>query len=205
MKRILLGAAAVAAVMALSACNPKDNTGAAGSVSDTPGQAGPVNAAQDAMSGPVGAVSAATIGANTTDGFVTAAAIGDMYEIEAGKLAQQMGKSDAVKKFGAMMVKDHTATSEKLKATLATAGVTAKPPTLLDERRQGLIDNLRAAGANFDKVYGQQQETAHEEMLTLMKGYADNGDNTALKALAGATAPKVQMHLDMAKKLDDAT
>lgn len=201
MNRILLGAAAIAAVMALGACNPKDNTGAEGSVSDTPGQAGPVNAAQDAMSGPVGAVSAATVGANTTDGFVTAAAVGDMYEVEAGKLAQQMGKSDGVKKFGAMMVKDHTATSAKLKATLSTAGVDAAPPATLDERRQGMIDNLKSAGDSFDSVYATQQKAAHDEMLTLMKTYAEHGDNAALKALAAETAPKVQMHLDMANKL----
>ena len=200
MNRILFSAAALAAVVTLAACNRSDNTGAEGSVSDTPGQAAPINAAQDAMSGPVGQTSAATLG-RTTDGFVTSAAVGDMYEIEAGKMAQQMGKSDAVKSFGAKMVADHTATSAKLKSTLAGSGATATPPTTLDERRQGMIDNLKAAGDNFDSVYAAQQKAAHEEMLTLMKTYADAGDNTPLKALAAETAPKVQMHLDMANKL----
>jgi len=200
MKRILMSAAALAAVASLAACNRADNTGAEGSVSDTPGQNPAVNAAQDAMSAPVGETSAATLG-RTTDGFVTNAAIGDMYEIEAGKMAQQMGKSDAVKTFGGQMVKDHTATSAKLKATLGTAGADVTPPTTLDERRQGMIDNLKSAGDNFDSVYAAQQKAAHDEMLTLMKTYADNGDNAALKALAAETAPKVQMHLDMANKL----
>src|SRR5688572_9301124 len=200
MKRLLMCAAAVAAVASLAACNRADNTGAEGSVSDTPGQNAAVNAAQDAMSAPVGAASAATVG-RTTDGFVTNAVVGGMYEIEAGKLAQQMGKSDAVKSFGAKMVKDHTANSEKLKATLGTANAGVTPPTTLDERHQGLIDNLRAAGDNFDSVYAAQQKAGHEEMLTLMKTYAEHGDNAALKAFANETTPKVQMHLDMANKL----
>jgi putative membrane protein len=200
MKRILFSAAALAAVVSLAACNRSDNTGAEGSVSDTPGQNPAVNAAQDAMSGPVGETSAATLG-RTTDGFVTGAAVGDMYEIEAGKLAQQMGKSEAVKSFGAQMVRDHTATSAKMKAALPGSGANVTPPTTLDERRQGMIDNLRAAGDNFDSVYAAQQKAAHDEMLTLMKTYADAGDNAALKALATETAPKVQMHLDMANKL----
>lgn len=201
MKRILITAAAVTAVLALGACNKKDNTGAANSDPGT--TAAPVNATQDAMSAPVGETSAATLG-RTTDGFVTGAAVGDMYEIEAGKLAGTMGKSAAVKDFGATMVKDHTATSAKLKATLPTSGANVTLPTVLDERRQGLIDNLKAAGDNFDKVYAEQQKAAHSEMLTLMKTYADNGDNAALKALAAETAPKVQMHLDMADKLEAA-
>ena len=152
------------------------------------------------MSAPVGEASAATLG-RTTDGFVTNAAVGGMYEIEAGKLAQQMGKSDAVKTFGATMVKDHTATSEKLKAILPTSGANVTPPATLDERHQGMIDNLKAAGDNFDNVYASQMKAGHEEMLTLMNTYAEHGDNTALKAFAAETAPKVQMHLDMANKL----
>jgi putative membrane protein len=202
MKHLLMSAAAIATVLTLGACNKKDNTGADSTAvaSDTTGGAGPVDATQDAMAGPVGAASASTVG-QTTDGFVTGAATGDMYEIEAGKLAEKMGKSAEVKSYGAMMIKDHTATSAKLKATLPTSGATATVPTVLDERRQGLIDNLKTAGADFDKVYVAQQKTAHEEMLSLMKGYADNGENAALKALAAETAPKVQMHLDMANKL----
>jgi putative membrane protein len=201
MKRILISAAALASILAVGACNNKDNTGAANSDPGT--SAAPVNAAQDAMSAPVGETSAVTMG-RTTDGFVTGAATGDMYEIQAAKLAQTMSNSDAVKAFAATMIKDHTATSAKLKATLPTSGANVTPPTTLDERRQGMIDNLKAAGADFDKTYIAQQKAAHEEMLTLLKTYADNGDNAALKALAAETAPKVQMHLDMANKLDSA-
>src|SRR5262245_4832207 len=60
--------------------------------------------------------------AGTAQGFVDTIAASDMFEIEAGRLAQDMGTSQAVKDFGAMMVKDHTASSDKLKAAVAAAG-----------------------------------------------------------------------------------
>ena len=200
-KQLMLGAAAAALAFGLAACERKG-----GPVNEDPGTSNAaINATQDAASAAVGATSAATAGAMSTDAFVTNAAMGDMYEVEAGKFAQQRGSSAAVKEFGGMMVKEHTATTEALKAAVASGGVETTIPTGLDERRQGLIDNLRAASAaDFDKVYGDQQRAAHEEALTLMQGYADRGDNAALKALAAKAAPKIQMHLDKAKTLPGA-
>jgi putative membrane protein len=165
-----------------------------------PGQTGPVNAAQDAMGAAVGATSAATVGARDTDAFVQNAAEGNMYEIQAAKIAQQKSSSADVKSFAKMMVTDHTALQNQMQPLITKAGKTA--PTELDQRRKGMLDNLNAASAkDFDKVYLDQQVAAHEETLTLMKGYADHGDNADLKAAAAKTAPKVQTHLDQAKAL----
>ena len=48
--------------------------------------------------------------------FYKNAAEGGIAEVEAGKLAQQKSSNPDVKNFGAMMVKDHTAANDKLKA-----------------------------------------------------------------------------------------
>jgi putative membrane protein len=187
---------AATAVLALAACQKKDEVASA-----DPGTSNAaVNAAQDATSAAVGATSAATAGQVSTDAFVTNAAISDMYEIEAGKIAQAKGQAAGVKDFGKMMVTDHTAMSNAMKPLIAAAGKTA--PAGLDERRKGLIDNLNAAAAaDFDKVYLDQQEAAHNEALTLMSGYGDNGDNADLKAGALKAVPKIQAHLDHVKQL----
>lgn len=190
---ILCGVAAAA--LALAGCQRNETA-------ESPGQTEPVNAAQDAMSAAVGAASSATLG-QTTEGFATNAAISDMYEIEAGKLAQEKGQSQAVKDFGAMMVKDHTASSTEMKPLAQAANVTL--PTEMDERRQGLIDNLRAAnGADFDEAYIDQQVAAHEEALNLLNGYAQDGGDAGLKAFAAKTAPVVQKHLEQARAMDSA-
>lgn len=200
MKRALTLAAAAAAVLSMAACQKTDSQPSAadpGTGNDA------VNAAQDAASAAVGATSAATIGQVSTDAFVTNAAISDMYEIQAGEIAQKKGQSADVKAFGKMMVTDHKALSNEMKPLVTAAGKTL--PTGLDERRKGLIDNLNAASAGeFDKVYLDQQEAAHSEALTLMQGYADNGDDAGLKAAAAKAVPKVQAHLDHVKRLEAA-
>jgi putative membrane protein len=196
MKRAYLICAAAASALALAACSRQE----AANNDANPGQAEPVNAAQDAVGAAVGQVSASTMGANSTEAFVANAAMSDMYEIEAGKMAQQKGQSADVKAFGKMMVADHTAMSNEMKPLAQAAGQT--PPTELDQRRKGMIDNLKAAnGADFDKVYLAQQDAAHAEAHTLMTGYAENGDNAQLKALAQKAAPKIQAHHERVKQL----
>jgi len=192
MKRALYLAAAATAVLSLAACNKNDAA--------NPGQTEPVNAAQDAVGAVVGQTSAATLGANTLGGYVTNAAIGDMYEIQAGKLAADKAQSADVKALAKMIVTDHTAASNEMKPLASAAGQT--PPTELDQRRKGMIDNLTAAsGADFDKVYLTQQVAAHEEAVTLHSGYADNGDTAPLKAHAAKVLPKIQAHLERARAL----
>src|SRR3954462_1189687 len=62
-----------------------------------------MSAVKDTAGGVIGVISAEMT--STTKGFVTAAATSDMYEVEAGKIAQMRGQSAGVKDFGAQMVK----------------------------------------------------------------------------------------------------
>ena len=65
-------------------------------------------------------------------GFYKKAAEGGMSEVELGQLAQQKASTSAVKDFGAMMVKDHTAANDKLKALAASKQVTLPESFLVD-------------------------------------------------------------------------
>jgi putative membrane protein len=196
MKRAILFAAAAATALTLAACQKKDvNPADAGTTNDA------VNAAQDATSTAVGAASATTAAAtNSTDGFVTGLATGGMYEVAAGKIAAEKAKNPEIKAFARMMVADHTAMSKAAEPAMKASG---KPiPVELDERRKGLIDNLNAADpGEFDNVYMDQQEAAHNETLTLLKGYADGGDDAGLKAVASGAIPKVEAHLAKIKEI----
>jgi putative membrane protein len=211
MTRTFLATTAAIAALTLGACSSEtaNNTeatagNAADATGDTLANAGdtkPLNEAQDATSAAVGLPGAALT--NSTDAFVPAAAISDMFEIQSSKLALEKSKSADVKKFAQEMITQHQGTSAKLKATLKSANITVTPPTTLDARRQGMIDNLKSASAaDFDKVYLDQQTNAHREAVTLFKSYADDGDNPGLKKLAAATAPVIQSHLDMVQAMD---
>jgi putative membrane protein len=197
-KATLYMSVAVAAALSLAACNKPTETAAQKTAPD------PVSAAQDATGAAVGQVAASTLGAQDTDAFVSNASQSDMYEIAAGNLAQTRAKSADVKAFGKMMVTHHTAMMNEMKPLVTAAGKT--PAAALDQRRQGMLDNLKGAtDAAFDTAYLTQQVAAHQEALTLMKGYADHGNDAGLKAGAAKAVPKIEGHLADAQKLQAAT
>ena len=141
-------------------------------------------------------------GAPSTTDFLQKAAMSDMYEVEAGKIASQKGRSDAVKTFGQMMVDAHSKTSEELKGIVASESIKVDLPAKLDAKHQKLIDDLNGASdADFDKTYAKQQVDGHQDAVSLFDAYAKKGDNAALKAFAQKTLPVIQQHLDEAKKL----
>lgn len=208
MNRAVLICAAAAAALSLAACNknqagnsaPADTNAAEATNTSSPGQSTPVNKAQDATGAAVGTTSAATLGAHDTGAFVSNLVQGNQYELDAAKIAEQKAKDPEVKAFAKMMVTDHTKLGSEAKPVIAKSGQTA--PTDLDQRRKGFLDNLKAAPAgDFDKTYMDQQVSAHDETLTLLQGYAKDGSDAGLKALAAKATPTVQKHDDQAKKI----
>lgn len=210
---LMMSAVTMATLSLLGACGKSAANGGkttSDASSQTPnagaaaGAASTVDKAQDAVGGAVGMASAAM--PTTAQGFVTAAANSDMYEMKAAEVALTRSKSPKIKAFAKKMVHDHGMTTAEVKSILAKGGASGvSPPADLDARRTGLLDNLKSATADgFDKTYLDQQVAAHTEAETLMKGYGEHGDNAGLKAFAAKTAPTVQAHLDMAKAMDSA-
>jgi putative membrane protein len=173
-----------AAALALAACGSSDDTVAEATPTET---ALPTEIPTPDTSSP--------------QGFVDTMAASDLFEIEAAKLAQAQGKSDKIKAFAAMMIKDHTASSDKLKAAVAEAGggLTVAPALAPDQ--QGLLDQLKTAGENFDAMYAQQQVDAHETALAVLQAQAASGTVAQLKTFAGEVAPIVEAHLGHARDL----
>jgi putative membrane protein len=198
MKKILLLSAACVFASTAAFADPPDQPGhqspAPGTTNDT------MSAVKDTAGHVVGDVSAETT--TSLQGFVTAAAISDMYEVEAGKIAEDRSKNSKVRMFAEHMVMAHTETTDKLKSILASGHGNVTPPAHLDDRHQGMIDELRGAKAeDFDGRYLAQQIDAHKEALILMKGYAKSGDVAAVRHFAAKTAPVVQSHLNMAESI----
>ena len=182
--------AGVACAVLLAACNQEQSPEA-------------VDKVQDAAAGPVGQTSAATMGSNMVSAYVPNAAMGDMYEIQAADIALQRSQNAQVKELATMIKTDHTAASNAMKAMLPQAAPDIAPPTALDERRQGLIDNLRSASAeNFDRTYIDQQIAAHNEALTLHRGFSS--EESPLAAHARSVVPKIEAHLRQAEQIKAA-
>jgi putative membrane protein len=148
------------------------------------------------------AMSLASCGAPSASDFAQKVAMSDMYEVEAGKIANQKGQSPQVKGFGQMMVEAHSKTTEDLKSIIANEKLKVDLPTKFDSKHQKLIDDLAAASdADFDKTYAKQQVDGHEDAVKLFESYAKDGDNVSLKQFAQKTLPVIQDHLTEAKKL----
>jgi putative membrane protein len=143
-----------------------------------------------------------TCGTPGTPEFIRTATISDMYEVEAGKIAAEKGKSDAVKQFGQRMVEAHWQTTEELKGIVQQASIKVDLPEQLDAKHQLMIEDLVAAHPeDFDKTYAKQQVSAHERAENLFSKYAEKGDNEVVKAFAAKVLPVIKQHLEEAKKL----
>ena len=141
-------------------------------------------------------------GAPTTPDFVKKAAMSDLYEVEAGKMASEKGRSEAVKEFGRHMVEAHSKTREELKGIVQAEKLDVMPPAKLNKKRQKRIDALNSAKPeDFDKIYVMQQVKAHERAVKLFDEYAEDGDNAALKQFAANMLPTIKQHREQAEKL----
>lgn len=134
--------------------------------------------------------------------FANEVGASDYYEIEAGKLAQEKGQAQGIKDFGKMMVAQHTASTEKLKAAGAKASPAITPDPALNVEQQANLAALRAAeGAAFDAAYKTQQIAAHQKALAAVKDYAATGGVPELKAFAREVEKVVQAHLTKIESL----
>jgi putative membrane protein len=126
--------------------------------------------------------------------FYKNAAEGGMSEVECGQLAQQKATNPAVKQFGAMMVKDHTAANEKLKALAASKQVALPDsPSLMQKASKTRLDMM--SGDGFDKSYVKGMIEDHKTDIKEFQKEASEGKDPQAKAFATATLPTLQTHL----------
>jgi putative membrane protein len=136
----------------------------------------------------------------TPEALLGKLAQGGMTEVEAGKLAQAKGTAPGVKEFGAMMVKDHSAANEKVKALAASRNVTL-PQTPSAEQKETMKGLQMQKGAQFDQAYVQAQVKAHEKTVAMLKAEIASGRDADTKALAQELLPTVESHLKEAYRL----
>jgi putative membrane protein len=136
----------------------------------------------------------------TGEGLLEKLAQGGMTEVEAGQLAQTKATAPGVQEFAEMMVKDHSASNEKVR-TLAAARNLALPKTP-SEAQQDTLKTLHAKdGAQFDQAYLAAQVKAHEETVAMLKSEIASGQDPETKSLARELLPTVERHLKEAYRL----
>jgi putative membrane protein len=137
---------------------------------------------------------------NPDESFFKDVAQAGMAEVAAGRTAEQKGTSQAVKDFGAMMVKDHSAANAKLKKIAATKGIELPDSPSMMQKAMNKKTDMHS-GDSFDKDYIQGQIKAHKDTIELLQKEIDSGKDPDGKAFATETLPKVQAHLDKITKI----
>lgn len=180
---------AISASMIMISCNSDDGNNTTDN--DNPGNADSLGAGQTNN--------------NNVDNddaeFIAEAYYDGMKEIEAGKLAQQKGQSKEVKDLAAMMVKDHTAMGEKLKALATSKNITLKDSLSTEDMDE--IRNTKKTGKDFDRWYAAEMVDDHEDAVEDFEKASKNAKDPEIKALATEGLPKLQHHLEMSKTTRD--
>ncbi len=134
------------------------------------------------------------------DAYLFYGGAGDIFEITTSNMAQKMATNPNLRAFATMLIADHTNLTNQALATAKGAGLAPPPPELSLMQKQ-MIAQLATSGANFDRLYLQQQLTAHRQALAMQTSYAANGDVAALRAAAAAALPTIRGHIDQAQRL----
>lgn len=130
--------------------------------------------------------------------FMTKAAGGGVFEVAAGKLAEDKGSSEAAKSFGAMLQQDHAAGNDELKSIADKKGVTL--PTSVPSGKQKILDKL-ASSKNFDHDLGKAAVKDHKEDIKDFEKESKKGKDPDVKAFAAKTLPTLRKHLQNAEAL----
>ena len=194
MKNLSLSISAIAVIFTMYSCNS-----AAKKSENSMGLAGTPSSYDSATT--VSDASDTSSNFNTT--FALKAGAGGMMEVELGTLAQQVAQNPRVKRFGAMMVEDHTKANSEL-MTLATSKGIAIPSTLPGEIQTHINEMKKLKGAEFDKHYMMMMTDDHKEDIALFEKASKNAPDAGIKAFATKTLPILNMHLDSAKAIKDA-
>lgn len=126
--------------------------------------------------------------------FILAAAQGGMTEMKLGELASTSGMRADVKSFGGMMVKDHTAINDDLKALAAQKGVTL--PESLDATHQAMVDQQTAlTGSEFDHAYIAGMIKDHKKDAQAFKAESAATQDADIKNFLDKSIPVVEAHL----------
>lgn len=130
-------------------------------------------------------------------------------EIDMGKLAKTNGTA-SVKKYGAMLIKDHTANNTKLTALAKKKGVTKIPDEVPEteaekvEHKQMMDDMAKLKtmkGVDFDKQFLTMMIAGHDKEVARFKAGADTAKDKDLAAFLKETVPVIQGHADKAREL----
>jgi putative membrane protein len=137
---------------------------------------------------------------NMDQHFAREAAQSNLFEIQAGQLAQERAQSPDVKQFAQTLVRDHQQANQKLQQIAQSKGIDI--PRELDEVHQAKLQQMqKLQGKHFEKHFVYGQLAGHVMAVLIFRDASQELQDNDLKQFAAQTLPKLQQHLQMAQRL----
>ena len=131
--------------------------------------------------------------------FIKTAHEAGLVEIKASEIAKKNSTNSQVTAFADMMITDHKAIGVDVDSLARQKFVTVVDDVNHDDKI--VLDSLaKKTGPEFDKAYMELMVDGHKEAAELFK---DNEESnyTAVRAVAKTWSPKIEHHLEEAKKV----
>ena len=133
----------------------------------------------------------------------------NVMEIDMGKMAQKSGTA-GVKKYGEMLVKDHSDSDKKVKE-LAKQKKLAKVPDAKPETEAEKLEHekqmkdmaalKKLKGPDFDREYLRMMVEGHDKELAKTPDLVSAATDSDVKTLLESRKTTLQKHADMAREL----
>lgn len=133
-------------------------------------------------------------------GYVQFATSTELFELEASHLALYTSQNPEVLRFAAQLIRQHTASHDRLGGIATGLGLTF--PTEMRPQEQLRLVQLRRAGADFDAAFRHALIIVLTQQIGFHQNYATLGTVAALRAEAVAATLLARQHLRAAYALN---
>ena len=134
--------------------------------------------------------------------FISLTNLGNNFQIDSGRLAEQNASDPAVRAYATLMVTTHTEVENNLQKMLRQRGLTPTPAPLLQGAYKTICQSLSSEhGKQFDIAYVESQVDYQQANLALYQQELSAGSDPGIKGFATNVIPKVQDHKQRAAKL----
>jgi putative membrane protein len=132
--------------------------------------------------------------------FLVGATEINLEEIAIGQLAQQKSTNPEIKKFGKMLVDDHTKLSGEVK-TVAQARNFSLPTSITEDGQEKYNKLNEKSGVDFDKKFVDMMVDGHEKAIDKFTKASKNSTDEEIKTWASNNIASLTAHLQHAKML----
>ncbi len=123
----------------------------------------------------------------------------NLAEIQQGKLAEKNAKSQKVKDYGKMLVKDHEKADKEVKKEAKKMGVTLAGEQAADQSEFQQLEGLK--GADFDRQFVKAEVDGHQKAISTIQDALPQTKNAGEKKTLEKIVPVLQKHLSKAQQL----